>query len=94
MEDEKLILVMSEDGPQLRPSDDPKFTGDMVPDKNDTPFITKKKKINLDAIVQKALSGEEDADEPKSKYIQKKKKEKKEYITKKKKSKYITIKDD
>ena len=99
MEDEKLILVMSEDGPQLRPSDDPKFTGDMVPDKNDTPFITKKKKINLDAIVQKALSGEEATDEPKSKYITKKKKEyitkkKKEYITKKKKSNFITKKDE
>ena len=48
--------------------------------------ITKKKKINLDAIVGKAL----DSDQPESKYITKKKKEyitkkKKEYITKKKK---------
>ena len=92
MENEKIILVMPEtNGSKLRDSDDPKFIGDMIADKNDTPYITKKKKINLDAIVGKALSGEDTADKPESKYITRKKKE---YITKKKKSKYITIKDD
>ena len=101
MENGKLILVLPDgskfkvgsetNGSKLRSSKDPKFMGDMVPDKNDTPYITKKKKINLDAIVQKALSGEETTDEPKSKYITKKKKE---YITKKKKSNFITKKDD
>ena len=75
----------------LRAADDKKFVGDMVSSESDTPYITKKKKINLDAIVQKALSGEETTDEPKSKYITKKKKE---YITKKKKSNFITKKDD
>ncbi len=87
MENEKIMLVMPEiNDSKLRSSDDPKFMGDMVDDKNDTPYITKKKKINLDAIVGKAL----DSDQPESKYITKKKKEyitkkKKEYITKKKK---------
>ena len=75
------------DSPKLRSSDDPKFMGDMAADKDDTPYITRKKKINLDAIVGKAL----DSDQPESKYITKKKKE---YITRKKKSKYITKKDD
>ena len=81
MENGKLILVLPDgskfkvgsetNGSKLRSSKDPKFMGDMVPDKNDTPYITKKKKINLDAIVKKALEGE---GENESKYIQKKKK--------------------
>ena len=100
MENEDIILITpGTSESKLRDSDDPKFMGNMVPAKTDTPYITKKKKINLDAIVQKALSGEETTDEPKSKYITKKKKEyitkkKKEYITKKKKSNFITKKDD
>ena len=89
MENEKIILVMPEtNGSKLRDSDDPKFIGDMIRNENDTPYITKKKKINLDAIVGKALSGEDPADKPESKYITRKKKE---YITKKKKE-YITKK--
>ena len=55
----------------LRAADDKKFVGDMVSSESDTPYITKKKKINLDAIVKKAIEGE---GENKSKYIQKKKK--------------------
>ena len=92
MENEKIILVMPDgsklkvgsetNGSKLRDSDDPKFIGDMIRNENDTPYITKKKKINLDAIVGKALSGEDPADKPESKYITRKKKE---YITKKKK---------
>ena len=39
----------------LRAADDKKFVGDMVSLESDTPYITKKKKINLDAIVKKAL---------------------------------------
>jgi hypothetical protein len=58
-------------GKLLKAADDPKYIGDMVSSENDTPYITKKKKINLDAIVKKALEGE---GENESKYIQKKKK--------------------
>ena len=42
-------------GKLLRAADDKKFVGDMVSSESDTPYITKKKKINLDAIVKKAL---------------------------------------
>ena len=43
MQDEKIILVMPEtNGSKLRDSDDPKFIGDMIRNKNDTPYITKK----------------------------------------------------
>ncbi len=42
-------------GKLLKAADDPKYIGDMVSSESDTPYITKKKKINLDAIVKKAI---------------------------------------
>ena len=58
-------------GKLLRAANDKKFVGDMVSLESDTPLTKKKKKINLDAIVKKAIEGE---GENESKYIQKKKK--------------------
>ena len=46
--------LKKKDNSKLRSSDDPKFMGDMAEDPNDTPSITKKKKINLKALGVKA----------------------------------------
>ena len=55
----------------LKAANDPKYVGDMVSLESDTPYITKKKKINLDGIVKKAM---EEEGENESKYIKRKKK--------------------